>query len=182
MHGDRDFRVGDPDVNMHREGRLAAGEFPHRPVDELVALAGRNHDFLPDGEGVGAGGGGAKAQGLEGRGEAMSQSGDLSDCLGHIRLDVGPQLDRRTVGLGRHVSGDFGRQPGEDRIDPVGERVALRRDQHHFFLDPDRELPQRMGLLGPGCPGGSRSAVGVQRDSVTSGTRSDENPPAAITN
>ena len=66
---DRRLGVGDADVDVQRERRLAAGELAHRAVDELVALAAGNRDLLPDREGVGPGDGGAEPERLERLGE-----------------------------------------------------------------------------------------------------------------
>ena len=62
---DRRVGVGDADVNMQREGRFAPRELAHRAVDELVALAARNRDLLPDRERMGARDGGPQAERCE---------------------------------------------------------------------------------------------------------------------
>ncbi len=102
---DRRFGVGHADVDVEAEGRLAPGQLAHRAVDELVALAGRDDDLLPDREGVGAGAGGPHRERLQGLVELGPQRRQLLDRLADPRVDAGLDLERRAVGLGGEAVG-----------------------------------------------------------------------------
>ena len=108
---DRRLGVGHADVDVEAEGRLAPGQLAHRAVDELVALAGRDDDLLPDREGVGAGAGGPHRERPQDRVELAAQRRQLLDRVGDPGVDAGLDLQRRAVGLrGEAVAAARGRR------------------------------------------------------------------------
>ena len=98
---DRRFGVGDADVDVEAEGRLAPGQLAHRAVDELVALAGGDDDLLPDREGVGAGARRPASRAGAGSRVELGRSAASSSIAPAIAaVDAGLDLQRRAVGLG----------------------------------------------------------------------------------
>ena len=93
--------VGDADVDVQGEGRLAAGQLAHRAVDELVALAGGDDGLLPDRERVGAGARRPHRERRAGSPPSSPRSAASSlDRLGDRGVDAGLELERRAVRLG----------------------------------------------------------------------------------
>ena len=132
------LRRGHSHVHVKREGGLAASQLAHRVVDALVAGAGGHPHLLPDGEGVGAAGRRTQAERAQLAVERQAQVPELGGRAGHGPVDAGPQLERRLVGLRGHVRAQLGLERGQHAVDLVGERPALRLEEHDLLLDPKR--------------------------------------------
>ena len=74
---DRGLGIGNADMDVQRERRLATRELAHRPVDELVAVATGDGDLVPDRKRVCPGDGRAKVERLE-RAEQPARSPRIS--------------------------------------------------------------------------------------------------------
>ena len=128
-----------PDVDVQREGGLAAGELAHGAVDELVAAAGADDGLVPHRRRVGSGRGGAQALALEHVLEPRAQAGELLDGGSDRLVRVGRELDRGLVRLCRHVRLDVGRHLGQHGVDLLRQRPIAGPEHHHLLLDPHRE-------------------------------------------
>ena len=82
---------------------------------------------------------------------APAGGGVLGRCV-----RISRELDRRTVGLAGHSRSESLRQSRQHLVDPLCQRpVALRIEQHHLLLDPDR-VGLRTAPLRPICPASIR--------------------------
>ncbi len=152
---DRRVGVGDADVDVQREGRLAPRELAHRAVDELVALAARDRDLLPDRERVGARDGGAQAERLRASARAVSGGRGSrrpprrpSAAMPVCTSKADPWVSAETL---LWVSA---RQPRKQLLDAVGERPGPRVEEHRLLLDAER-VGAELVAARPDGPGGA---------------------------
>ena len=153
---DRGVGVRDAHVHVERERGLPARELAHRVVHALVARAGGHPHLLPDRERVRAAGGGAEPERLELRLERAAQVLELGGHPGHVLVRARAQLERRLVGLGRHVGAQLRLERRQHAVDLVRERPRARLEHHDLLLDPERVVG-RGALRRPPGPGGQAS-------------------------
>ena len=134
---DGGLRLGDANVDVQRERRLAPGEAAHRVGDELVAPVGRHLRLAAQRERMHARAGQPQVQRAQLLGEAPAQRRQLGDGLAYRVVRVGGQLDRRAVRLAAQVDGQVARQAGHHVLGAGRRRPAAGVQEHDLLLDAD---------------------------------------------
>ena len=118
--------IVDSDVHVQGESRLTPGELAHRPVDQLVALAARDHRLVPDGEGVRGRAGAVEPERRQLVVQPAPHAEQLVCHAGHAGVHAGAQLEGGAVGLRGDVRRQLRGHGGQHAVDLLGERPVVR--------------------------------------------------------